>query len=601
MRSTPEPLQRRLQRAQHAVAGEVEAQLLGHPGELARVLPVTLAAPTTSRPTLVEMTKSLRPPQRRPQPPLGQAEAVLRGDVEEPHTRIPRRLDGRVGVLLGDLREEPCPTAHSRVPVVPCPRCIDDFARFNSPGLRPLGSRVHHRAGGARRPLPDVAPARRLGRDEPVAGLLGGVRGAAHERRRRGSRPRLHHRPRQRRPGRGDPRARAAGRRARRRGRARRPRRRSRGGSTGDSQLRWLGPEKGVMHMAARRGRQRAVGPARPPRGQAAVAAARRADPGGARRRWSTSATCSDALTREEALAHPARAPSRAAPSATARAARARATRPTPPRPGWLGYDDEKLARLCREAVADGFTLIKLKVGADLERRRPPAARSPARRSAPTCASPSTPTRSGASQRGDRLDATRSREFDPYWIEEPTSPDDVLGHAAIRARGRARSRSPPASTSHNRVMFKQLLQAGAVDVVQIDACRVGGRQREHRDPAAGGQVRRAGVPARRRRRPVRDGAAPGDVRLRRASAARCEDRVIEYVDHLHEHFADPVGDPRAAATWRRSAPGPVRACSPTRWPRTTTPTGPVWSGRSGLSDPRPLPTMPDLPRSTTAQ
>ena len=113
--------------------------------------------------------------------------------------------------------------------------------------------------------------------------------------------------------------------------------------------------------------------------------------------------------------------------------------------------------------------------------------------------------------------------FDPWWIEEPTSPDDVLGHAAI-AGPSPPSASPPASTCQNRVIFKQLLQAEAIGFCQIDSLPAGRGERGARGAAAGGEVRRAGLPARGRRRPVRVRAAPRDLRLHRGQRLDREPR-----------------------------------------------------------------------------
>ncbi|HEY6800269.1 MAG TPA: enolase C-terminal domain-like protein, partial [Agromyces sp.] len=235
-----------------------------------------------------------------------------------------------------------------------------------------------------------------------------------------------------------------------------------------DSQLRWLGPEKGVMHMA--------IG--------AAINAlwdlkAKRAG----QPLWQLLSTMSpeelvaivdfryltDAITPEEALTIlRAAEPGRAARTAQLLETGYPAYTTTP---GWLGYSDAKLERLCREAVADGYPQIKLKVGADLaeDRRRFAVARA--------AVGPDFPIAIDANQRWDVGSAIEwvnaLAEFHPAWVEEPTSPDDVLGHAAI-ARAIAPIRVATGEHVQNRIVFKQLLQAGGMDVMQIDATRVGG-------------------------------------------------------------------------------------------------------------------------------
>jgi len=300
-----------------------------------------------------------------------------------------------------------------------------------------------------------------------------------------------------------------------------------------DSQLRWLGPEKGVMHMA--------IG--------AAVTAlwdlkAKRAG----RPLWQLLAAMTpeelvdlvdfryltDALTRAEALeilrsAQPGRA--------EREAALLRAGYPAyTTTPGWLGYDDDKLARLCREAVADGFTQIKLKVGADLadDVRRLGIARA--------AVGPDVRIAVDANQRWDVADAiawiTELAPFDLAWVEEPTSPDDVLGHAAI-ARGIAPI--PVATGEHmaNRVMFKQFLQAEALHVLQIDATRVAG---VNENIAILLLAAKFGVPVCPHAGGV--GLCEAVQHLAMfdlvAVSGRVDGRVIEYVDHLHEHFVTPV-------------------------------------------------------------
>src|SRR5262249_2968814 len=139
--------------------------------------------------------------------------------------------------------------------------------------------------------------------------------------------------------------------------------------------------------------------------------------------------------------------------------------------PGWLGYPDEKLRRLCAEAVAQGFTQIKLKVGADLadDVRRLRIARE-------GCG-PGIRIAVDANQRwAVPVAIAWVRELAPYqpwWVEEPTSPDDVLGHAAI-ARAIAPIKVATGEHVQNRVVFKQLLQAGALSYLQLDAARVAG-------------------------------------------------------------------------------------------------------------------------------
>ncbi len=204
--------------------------------------------------------------------------------------------------------------------------------------------------------------------------------------------------------------------------------------------------------------------------------------------------------------------------------------------PGWLGYDDAKLTRLVREALAAGFTQIKLKVGADVDDdlRRLRVARE--------IAGPDVRIAVDANQRWDvaeAIDWTRAlAPYDPWWIEEPTSPDDVLGHAAIR-RGVAPVRVASGEHIHNRVMFKQFLQADAIDVVQIDAARVAGVNENVAILLLAAKFGRPVCP---------HAGGVGLCELVQhlamfdylAVSGTWDDRVIEYVDHLHEHFVDPV-------------------------------------------------------------
>ncbi|HET6673566.1 MAG TPA: enolase C-terminal domain-like protein, partial [Agromyces sp.] len=204
--------------------------------------------------------------------------------------------------------------------------------------------------------------------------------------------------------------------------------------------------------------------------------------------------------------------------------------------PGWLGYSDAKLERLCREAVADGYPQIKLKVGADLadDRRRFAIARA--------AVGPDFPIAIDANQRWDVGAAIEwvnaLAEFDPAWVEEPTSPDDVLGHAAI-ARGIAPVRVATGEHVQNRIVFKQLLQAGGMDVMQIDATRVGGVNENIANLLLAAKF---GVPVCPHAGGV--GLCEAVQHLSMfdfvAVSGTMDGRMIEYVDHLHEHFVTPV-------------------------------------------------------------
>jgi L-fuconate dehydratase len=300
-----------------------------------------------------------------------------------------------------------------------------------------------------------------------------------------------------------------------------------------DSQLRWLGPEKGAMHMA--------IG--------AVVNAfwdlkAKRAG----LPLWQLLARMtpeelvglvdfrylSDALTQEDALAIlRAAEPGRAAREAELLSAGYPGYTTTP---GWLGYSDDKLRRLAREAVDEGFQQIKLKVGDRLEDdiRRLRIAREEV--------GPDIRIAIDANQRWDRDQAidwiSALEPFDLAWVEEPTSPDDILAHAAI---ARAVAPVPIATGEHgmSRVLFKQLLQAEGAAIVQIDSTRVAG---VNENIAILLLAAKFGVPV-----------CPhaGGVGLCEAVqhfsmfdfvavTGTQEGRMIEYTKHLHEHFVAPV-------------------------------------------------------------
>ena len=209
---------------------------------------------------------------------------------------------------------------------------------------------------------------------------------------------------------------------------------------------------------------------------------------------------------------------------------------------GWLGYSDEKIRRLCREGIENGWTHFKQKVGANLEddRRRARIIREEI--------GPEGVLMMDANQYwdvGEAIDHMNAlKEFDPYWIEEPTSPDDVLGHAAI-ARALHPIRVATGEHAQNRVIFKQLIQANAIGICQIDSCRLGGVN----------EVLSVLLMAAKYGVPVCPHA--GGVGLCEyvqhlsifdyvAVSGSLEHRVVEYVDHLHEHFVHPVHIENAA-------------------------------------------------------
>ena len=204
--------------------------------------------------------------------------------------------------------------------------------------------------------------------------------------------------------------------------------------------------------------------------------------------------------------------------------------------PGWIGYSDEKLVELCRQAVSQGFTQIKLKVGgnAEADARRLALARE--------AVGPDIRIAVDANQRWNVAQAISAIEaltpYRPYWVEEPTSPDEILGLAVIKT---AITPIKIAVGEHvaNRVIFKQILQAGAADVLTIDACRVAG---VNENLAILLLAAKFGVPVC----PHAGGVGLCEMVQHLAMfdfvavSASADDRVLEYVDHLHEHFTDPV-------------------------------------------------------------
>jgi L-fuconate dehydratase len=338
---------------------------------------------------------------------------------------------------------------------------------------------------------------------------------------------------------------------------------------TGDHQLRWIGPEKGAIHLAA-----------------AAIVNAvwdlyAKVE---AKPLWKLLVdmspeqlvSCvdfryiSDALTPDEALA----ILERMAP--TRREREAQMLRGGFPAyttsAGWLGYSDEKLRALCREAVAAGWSHVKMKVGQSIadDVRRARIVREEI--------GPERKLMMDANQVWDVGEAITNLkhliEFEPYWIEEPTSPDDVLGHATI---ARAIAPVPVATGEHcqNRVIFKQLFQAEAIGFCQLDCCRLGGLNEVL---AVLLMAAKFGVPVCPHAGGVGLCEYVQHVSLFDyiAVSGSLENRVLEYVEHLHEHFVDPVviRDGHYVAP---QVPGWSITMRPESLREFEYPTGPAWS------------------------
>ena len=340
-----------------------------------------------------------------------------------------------------------------------------------------------------------------------------------------------------------------------------------------DTQLRWLGPEKGVIHMAAGvilnavwdlwarsvgKPVWRLVSDMTPTQLLDCL----------------DLTYVSDVLTREEALAilraaEPGKSTriehllAHGYPCYTTSA-------------GWLGFSDAKLAELCREAVGSGFGAVKLKVGGSVgdDKRRCRIARD--------TIGPDIRLLIDANQRwevGEAISWVKElAPYEPWFIEEPTSPDDVLGHRKIRE---AIAPIHVATGEHcqNRVLFKQFIESGAIDIVQIDSCRLAGLN----------EILVVALMAAKYGKPVWPHA--GGVGLCEyvqhismidyvSISGTLEDRMVEFVDHLHEHFEDPCKVVNGAYQAPR-APGfsiRMRAESVARY---TFPDGAEWRSRLG--------------------
>ena len=302
---------------------------------------------------------------------------------------------------------------------------------------------------------------------------------------------------------------------------------------TGDSQLRWLGPEKGIIHLAT---------------GAIVNAVWDLYAKVEGKPLWKLLAdmtpeklaSCidfsyiTDAITKKEAIEILKKNEStkhiriqnlikNGQPAYTTSA-------------GWLGYSDEKIKELCKEAKTDGFKHIKMKVGSNLKDdiRRARIIRDEV--------GPNIKIMMDANQKWDVDEAIENMKelskFNPWWIEEPTNPDDILGHAKI-AKSIKPIKVATGEHCHNRVMFKQLIQSNAIGICQIDSCRVGGVN----------EVLAILLMAAKYDIPVCPHA--GGVGLCEyvqhlsmidyiSISGKTENRVTEYVDHLHEHFEEPV-------------------------------------------------------------
>lgn len=302
---------------------------------------------------------------------------------------------------------------------------------------------------------------------------------------------------------------------------------------TGDSQLRWTGPEKGVIHLAAAAVMNALWDMYAKQAGQPVWRLICDMAPDDMVRLvdWRYLA---DALPPEEAVERlQERAPGRAARMAEME------TRGYPAyttSAGWLGYSDDKIRTLMRAALDEGWTHFKMKVGRSIEDdcRRAAIIREEI--------GPERFLMMDANQVWGVEDAIANMErlagFDPWWIEEPTSPDDILGHARI-ARAIAPVRVATGEHCHNAVMFKQLMQAGAMQVCQVDSCRLAG---PNEILAVMLLADKFGIPVC----PHAGGVGLCELIQHMsfvdyiAVSGSLENRLLEYVDHLHGHFLDPV-------------------------------------------------------------
>ena len=300
----------------------------------------------------------------------------------------------------------------------------------------------------------------------------------------------------------------------------------------GDTQFRWLGPDKGVIHLAAAalinaiwdlwakveaKPVWRLLADLTPAQLVSAI----------------DFTYIDDALSPAEAL----EILQRSAPTRQARIDKLLSTGlpAYTTSVGWFGFTDDQVRRLCQEALAEGWTHFKLKVGGDPadDLRRGRLVRSEI--------GPDRFLMVDANQKWgvvEAIERTRAlAELNPWWMEEPTSPDDILGHARIRRETGIRIAT--GEHCHSQVMFKQLFQAGAIDVCQIDSCRVAGI---NENLAIILMAAKFGIPVC----PHAGGVGLCEYVQHLAAfdyicvSASFQNRVVEYVDHLHEHFLTPV-------------------------------------------------------------
>jgi len=302
---------------------------------------------------------------------------------------------------------------------------------------------------------------------------------------------------------------------------------------TGDSQLRWLGPEKGVIHLAT---------------GAIVNAVWDLWAKAEKKPLWKLVAdmdsemlvSCmdfsyvSDVITRDEALKMLKSNESTKQSRIDHVMAQGYAGYTTSP--GWLGYSEEKIRKLSKEAVSDGWKFIKMKVGTDVNQDmiRAKIIRDEIGYDIKLMMD--------ANQKWEVNEAIENMKklavFKPHWIEEPTSPDDVLGHATI-AKAIHPIKVATGEHCQNRVVFKQLMQAGAISICQIDSCRVGG---VNENLLIMLMAAKFNIPVC----PHAGGVGLCELVQHLAIidfisiSASMDGRMIEYVDHLHEHFVDSV-------------------------------------------------------------